>query len=190
MVKTKFLRRHFIEEAVRDFNAAGKILEVGSGENWRFYHNSITLNNDKSAKPDIVGNAEDMQNIFESNSFDSVVCLEVLEHTQNPVRLIEEIYRILKPGGKLLLSVPFVFEIHAIDDYHRFTKKGLVYLLNKFNLVNIQENGGKYCVIFHFLRLSLVGYLLYPLFNNIGYFIDLFINNPNITLGYTLTARK
>ncbi len=43
---------------------------------------------------------------FEDNQFDAVVCLEVFEHLQNPYQALTEIQRVLKPGGKLILSIP------------------------------------------------------------------------------------
>lgn len=190
MIRTRFIRRHFIEKAVREFRPTGKVLEVGSGKKWRYYPDSITLNRDAAAEPDVIGDAENMK--FEENRFDSVVCLEVIEHTPSPGKLISEIYRVVKPGGSLLLTVPFVFEIHDTYDYVRFTKQGLTHLLDDFSSVNIQPNGGKYCVIFHFLRLGVIGSVLFPLLNNLGYFLDLIFksNDPRITLGYTVVAIK
>jgi len=189
MIKTKYLRRHFIEQAVYKFKPYGKILEIGSGDKLRYYKNSITLNRDESTNPDILGDAEDMK--FENDAFDFIVCLEVLEHTKSPEKIINEIYRCLKPNGKLLLSVPFVFEIHATPDYYRFTRYGIEHLLRNFRNVNIENNGGKYCVIFHFMRLNLIGRLTYYILNNLGYFMDYIIPaKPIITLGYTVTAEK
>lgn len=46
---------------------------------------------------------------FENDSFDKVFCLDVLEHVQDEVKTICEIYRVLKPGGALILSVPHDF---------------------------------------------------------------------------------
>lgn len=49
---------------------------------------------------------------YPDNSFDFVTCTEVLEHLQNPRRVIEDCYRILKPGGKLLVSIPHITSLH------------------------------------------------------------------------------
>lgn len=190
MVKTKYIRRHYIENAVKKFKPAGKCLEIGSGKKWKYYAESVTLNRDPSAEPDIISNAETMD--FQDGEFQSVVCLEVIEHTTSPEKLISEIYRVLEPHGSLLLTVPFVFEIHDKYDYYRFTRQGLAYLFRDFTSVEITPNGGKFCVIFHFFRLGIIGRFFYPFLNNMGYFLDKLFNTgePRITLGYTLVAIK
>ena len=60
------------------------------------------------------------------NKFDAVLMFEVLEHVEDPFLAANEILRVLKVRGVLLLSTPFVFGIHdAPYDYWRFTKYGL-----------------------------------------------------------------
>jgi SAM-dependent methyltransferase len=64
--------------------------------------------------------------IIKDNTFDFVLCTEVLEHTIQPFDAIKEIYRILKPGGILFLSVPCNFRIHGpLPDNLRFTQYGI-----------------------------------------------------------------
>ena len=73
-------------------------------------------------------------------AFDVVLCTEVLEHLCEPHRAIDEMHRVLAPGGRLLLTTRFLFPIHdAPHDYFRFTKYGLRYLLRRFEDVEIQE---------------------------------------------------
>lgn len=190
MIRTKYLRRHFIEQAVRTFRPTGDILEIGSGGKWRYAEGSLTVNRDLSAAPDIVCDAEQLT--LEDASFDAVLCIEVMEHTTSPPALLSEIRRVLKPGGKLLLTVPFVFEIHDERDYYRFTRMGLEHLLAEFSEVSIEPNGGVFCVLFHFIRLSFAGRVLFPVLNNLGYLLDSLIpqRNPRITLGYTVRATR
>lgn len=61
---------------------------------------------------------------------DHVLCMVVLEHTRDPQRVILELARVLKPGGALVMVVPFLWEEHqAPHDYFRFTRHGARCLL-------------------------------------------------------------
>lgn len=63
---------------------------------------------------------------FADGSFDVVLLSDVLEHIREPALLISEISRILRPGGRLLLNVPFLYQVHeAPHDYYRYTRYAL-----------------------------------------------------------------
>ena len=84
---------------------------------------------------------------FPDCSWDGILCTEVLEHASDPEVLIAEMQRVLRPGGILLLTVPFAARVHhAPHDYHRFTRFRLQALLAGFN-VEIEERGNDYAVI-------------------------------------------
>lgn len=73
--------------------------------------------------------------------FDIIYCLDVLEHTYEPWEGLTQIYKLLKPGGILYLSLPFQFRIHGpIPDCYRISEYGLKYLLQKNNFEIIQMN--------------------------------------------------
>lgn len=58
-----------------------------------------------------------------SASFPLVLCSEVLEHVRNPVAVVQQIERVLQPGGSVLITVPFLFRQHADPaDYGRYTE--------------------------------------------------------------------
>ncbi len=60
---------------------------------------------------------------FVSQSFDSVLCTEVLEHVPEPWRAYEEIARVLRPGGRALVTTPFLYRVHeAPYDFYRYTE--------------------------------------------------------------------
>jgi SAM-dependent methyltransferase len=87
---------------------------------------------------DVVGDALGLA--IASASVDVVLCTEMLEHVTEPQRAIDEIYRVLKPGGTLLLTTRFLFPIHdAPHDYFRFTKYGLRHLLRAFEILELHE---------------------------------------------------
>jgi len=66
---------------------------------------------------------------IEDNKFDTILCTDVLEHIHDPALLMSEMTRILKPGGKIIIGVPYYYWIHGIPhDYHRYTQ----YMLKKF----------------------------------------------------------
>jgi len=78
--------------------------------------------------------------LIPDNSYDFVVCTEVLEHTLRPFSATQELFRLLKPEGLLFVSVPFNFRIHGpLPDCWRFTEHGLRELLVDFNLLSLQE---------------------------------------------------
>jgi len=70
-----------------------------------------------------------------AESYDLVFCSQTLEHVPDPQLLLSELYRVLKPGGKLWLSVPFFYAEHEIPyDYYRYTRYGIAYLFEKVGI--------------------------------------------------------
>lgn len=66
------------------------------------------------------------------NTYDVIVCTQVLEHVPNPFLAAAELTRILKPGGRLLLTVPAAYPYHAVpQDYWRFTRDSLQLLFGE-----------------------------------------------------------
>lgn len=66
---------------------------------------------------------------------DVAFCMEVLEHTKNYTAVLKNIYANLKKGGLFYLSTPFLFPIHADEDYWRFTKHGLYLILTSAGFI-------------------------------------------------------
>ena len=85
-----------------------RVLEIGvpGGAGYgHFFPNHTTLDIDPARKPDLVGDIYHLP--FPDGSFPVVVMIEVLEHLQEPARALEEVARVLKPGGKLILTTRF-----------------------------------------------------------------------------------
>jgi SAM-dependent methyltransferase len=77
---------------------------------------------------------------FEDASYDGVICNQVLEHVFNPDQFLLEILRVLKPGGDLLLTVPFVWDEHEQPwDYARYSSFGLRSLLERNGFVVVEQ---------------------------------------------------
>jgi SAM-dependent methyltransferase len=72
---------------------------------------------------------------FPAASFDAVLCSQVLEHVFEPEAFLQEIARVLRPGGTLVLSVPFVWDEHEQpQDFGRYSSFGLIALLERNGL--------------------------------------------------------
>ena len=87
---------------------------------------------------------------FGDASFDHVLCTEVLEHVPDPALFLADISRILRPGGSLILTVPWSARLHhAPHDYTRFTKFALDLRLRAagFNSIVIEERGNDIAAI-------------------------------------------
>ena len=108
----------------------------------------------------IVGDAEDLA-MIPDRSYDSLLCLEVLEHLPRPARAVSAMYRVLKPGGYLVLSVPHLSRLHDVPhDYYRYTVYGIRHLLETsgFEFVDWTTRGGLFAFLGHqisFLILSI-----------------------------------
>jgi SAM-dependent methyltransferase len=92
-------------------------------------------------RPDIIADATAVP--MPDGCADCVICTEVLEHLPNATACVEEAYRLLKPTGVLLASVPFLYPVHADPfDFQRFTEDGLLYLCRQFSTVRVLSMGG------------------------------------------------
>lgn len=79
---------------------------------------------------------------FPQATYDGVICTEVLEHVLDYQTLIDEIYRVMKPGAKLLLTVPWSARFHFIPhDFFRYTPSALERIFIDFKSVKITHRG-------------------------------------------------
>ncbi len=121
----------------------GKVLSIGSGsdDDWHgkkyrayFENASLYLTSDiaKNIKTDLRVDVRDMVDIGDG-AYDCIFCAGTLEHVDDFFGAMSEMARVLKPGGTLLLGVPFGFAIHRLpQDFWRMTIYGLRYLLERF----------------------------------------------------------
>lgn len=78
---------------------------------------------------DFIADVGDMTGV-KSARYDTVLCTEVMEHLPRPERLLREVDRVLKPGGHLILTVPYLCRLHEEPfDFYRYTRYGLQHLL-------------------------------------------------------------
>lgn len=91
---------------------------------------------------------------FPGDTFDTVLCTEVIEHVPTPQAAIAEINRVLRPGGHLVLSAPQTYWLHEDPlDFFRFTRFGLEQLLISadFKILRVYTKGGTVMFTFDFL---------------------------------------
>jgi SAM-dependent methyltransferase len=152
--------QHFeasIEDAVAKFaqslDPGARVLDAGAGEgNYKRYFSKqrycgldLGVGDQKwdYTRLDVVG---DLARIpFEAGTFDAAINIVTLEHVTEPARVVCEIARVLKPGGRLLLIAPLEWEEHQQPhDYYRYTRYGLEHLLKQagFAEIVIEPVGG------------------------------------------------
>ncbi|MHA1712712.1 MAG: class I SAM-dependent methyltransferase [Candidatus Ranarchaeia archaeon] len=179
-------------------------LDLGCGS--RPYENSvgrsaITVDIDLTRDVDVVADAHRLP--FKDGSFDYIVCTEVLEHLYHPHIAIDEMCRLLRPNGKLILTTRFIFPIHDKPyDYFRYTRYGLRMLFKNWEDIKIQpQHSGfmTFIVLFERLIMEQNAFLkvLSPLIVSVAIIatwfdrvISLIIPDDYITSGYFLAARK
>ena len=85
----------------------------------------------------------DMLNLpFLNDSVDNLISLYSLEHVPDPYRACQEMYRVLRVGGRLVLIAPFLLRHHARPDYYRFSPEGLNLLFDCFKEKQMYYVGG------------------------------------------------
>lgn len=83
-------------------------------------------------RADVAADAGEMP--FADESFDTILCTEVMEHVMNPEKVIAEIARILRPDGVAIVTVPFFYPIHDTFDFFRYTDKGIAIIMERHGL--------------------------------------------------------
>jgi SAM-dependent methyltransferase len=135
----------FVQRVAEKFDREGALVldiapQVHEGASPYFKKSSVeTLDLDKNSGATYIADLTDNNHrLIPDDRFDYVVCTEVLEHTLQPFKAVEEIERLLKSSGIAFVSVPFNFRIHGpLPDCWRFTEHGLRALFNNFEIVEL-----------------------------------------------------
>ncbi len=139
---------------------------------------------------------------FEDRSFDTVLLTDVLEHIYTPAKLINDIFRVLKPGGKVIIAVPFLYKIHEEPyDYHRYTEFSLRRMCQESGLriIEFEPYGTYFDVLFDTVNKVFIRsrYIL-PIFMSFTSLVKKswlnkkvnHVHGNNYALGYILAAEK
>ncbi len=183
------------------------ILDVGGGTSHYKYifepscYKYIPLDISQKPNLEIIGAAQKLP--IKPSIFDIVLCVEVLEHIYETYDVLGELNRILKPGGYLVLAVPFIIGYHDAIDFYRFTEDALNRLLieSGFKIIKINKRGGIFsCLagiifqlptqVFKSRKLSIfLTMFIIPLMY-IFYALDYLDNKKSFTLGFDILALK
>lgn len=138
----------FQKEAIKEAKkyAKGKLIDIGCGRMpYRkeleplvdFYigvdHPQVSKLYHSDVKPEVLADGKKLP--FKNNSFDIALLIQVLEHVDAPDKVIREASRILKPGGILIISVPFFYPLHDMPyDFGRYTSSALKNFIDNASL--------------------------------------------------------
>lgn len=126
--------------------ANGSALEIsGSTAEWLKYFSKHTI----AKYPEI--DAHSLP--YADNSFDAVFCNQVLEHVRKPWVCVKEFHRVLKDGGMVIISSPFIYQEHNWpEDNWRFTVDGLKILCEDFSKIALTHKGGNSKMLQHMIK--------------------------------------
>lgn len=205
------VQRELIEMAKRYIS--GRTIDIGCGT--KPYAEIIKAFVTEHVGVDHAETTHDMNNIdligtayaisTPDESFDSALCTAVLEHLEEPEQALRECFRVLKPGGIALYSVPFIWHIHEEPrDFYRFTKYGLDYLFKKvgFEVIEIKALSGFWVTFGQLLVYNLYRFNRGPLrvlkimdiaglgIQGIAYILDRLDRTEQWTWMYMIVAKK
>lgn len=148
----------FVCRAAASLHPDQKIIDIGAGElkykpNFAHCHyvsNDLCIGDGSWNYDgiDIVSSAYEVP--VDEGSFDAVLCIQVLEHLDAPDRAFQEFGRILRKGGRVYLSAPFLAGEHQQPyDFFRYTRYGYVALGERhgFRVVTLEPHGGSIIAI-------------------------------------------
>ena len=173
-------------------HCSGNLLDCGCGqipyyEVYKGLVDTITCTDwentyNKTDFIDIYSDLNEKLNV-DSNTYDTIILTDVINHIHNPKILMNEIARALKKGGKLILTTPFLYWINEKPyDYHRYTKYELAELCKENNLkvIELKEYGGFPDILFD------LGNKILP---NKKWLINLYLKSVNL-LSKTFIYRR
>jgi len=97
---------------------------------------NLDLTQGPTGEPTLIGDAHRLP--FRDDVIDVVVSKETLEHFSEPAVAVAEVFRVLKPGGLLIILVPFMHPFHG-NDLYRYSPLGLDHLLRRFEPVSFDS---------------------------------------------------
>jgi SAM-dependent methyltransferase len=167
----RYIIEKFVKSSSRKLPPGSKILDAGAGPcPYKIFFSHCDYEStdfkDKFGSLDFECSLEKIPR--KSNSYDHILCTEVLEHVENPQKVLNEFHRILKKEGRLFMTVPQGWMLHQEPhNYFYFTKYGLASLLRDsgFKKFQIIPKGGYFWFLADAVRFNgvLEQYKKFPL---------------------------
>jgi len=204
----------FIEKSAKKIEKGAKILDAGAGPcpYRKFFSHCNYEATDFIDRYKILDFVCQLDNIpKKKDTYDAILCTEVLEHVEYPQKVVNELYRVLKKNGKLFLTVPQAWMIHQEPyNFYYFTKYGLASILKNagFKEYKIIPKGGYFWFLADAIRFNEIArqYKKYPLiyyplkiltfpftsiiFPFILFYLDFLDKEKKWTMGYVVEAKK
>lgn len=197
-----FDAKRIIRNEIRGKNVVA--LNLGSG-NSDFGNDLLNVDLLPYQNVDIICDIENIP--FKDNSVDYIINIAVLEHVPNPQKVISEIHRILKPGGKIYSFIPFMQPFHASPyDFQRFTFEGMKHQFREFDILKLKPIGPTsgmlwvvqewFALVFSFgiKPLHTMLYLLFMILTFPIKFLDVIFQfypmSKNVASGFSILAQK
>ncbi|MGV9776870.1 methyltransferase domain-containing protein [Streptosporangium sp. NPDC003464] len=135
------LLRRFIRPFLASFDLDRDLVaDLGSGTN-RYDPRVLCVDGGTYANVDIVGDLRTLP--IGDGALAGIVSVAVLEHVPDPRAHVEEMWRVLRPGGRVLCYVPFMQPFHASPyDYQRYTQAGMRTLFDRFDVLSVRVGAG------------------------------------------------
>lgn len=143
----------FVREVAESLPPGSVVLDIGAGDapyRELFGHcDYLTTDREDSLhegarQADFIASAEALP--LEDAAVDAALLTQVLEHVPDPAAVLGEAARILRPGGAIFLTVPFVWELHELPlDFWRFTPASLERLLDLAGFIDVQVEARNDC---------------------------------------------
>ncbi len=200
--------RKLLYEDLRKLSLEGNILDLGGSKDSDYHlliggsHTITAVNIDASHGYDLSFNLEDAFPVHDKK-YDAVLAINVMEHLFNHQQFLKEVHRILVPGGKAIIAVPFLVQVHpSPHDYFRYTGEALKQLSKEagFRDVSIMALGrGPFTVasqiIFNILKFNFLRVPSIFIANLLDYLIRTIDRKGNFTaesypLGFVVVVKK
>lgn len=162
-------------------NITGIVIDLGGGKNpsyQRFWNikpeKFIRVDISETVAADIVADINKPLP-FPDNFADTVFLFSAIYIVENPAKVLSEIYRILKPGGRLFITSPFIFnEAKEPSDYYRFTSQGLAKILTDggFKEFSIKPIGERFTAAAYLLTSFMFFWPVKFIFYSTAIFLD------------------